>query len=179
MSGTATGVINFLNFTFSALLGPVFACWSARDGGAGRDDAHYQTAFEPLLYGRGLAIVLTLLLRRQGRRAGPPVSGWRADDVMNQTPGTGKYEQLLERCRSLAPIPTAVAHPCEETALAGAIEAAARADRADPRRPGREDRGDRPKRTGSISDIRRSSTPHSHAPPPRRWSWCARARPSC
>ena len=24
MSGTATGVINFINFTFSALLGPVF-----------------------------------------------------------------------------------------------------------------------------------------------------------
>ena len=24
MSGTATGVVNFLNFTFSALLGPVF-----------------------------------------------------------------------------------------------------------------------------------------------------------
>ena len=25
-SGTATGVVNFLNFTFSALLGPVFGC---------------------------------------------------------------------------------------------------------------------------------------------------------
>ena len=37
--------------------------------------------------------------------------------------GTGKYEQLLQRCRSLQPIPTAVAHPCEQTALAGAIEA--------------------------------------------------------
>jgi phosphotransacetylase len=40
--------------------------------------------------------------------------------------GTGKYEQLLERCRSLDPIPTSVAHPCEETALSGAVEAAAR-----------------------------------------------------
>ena len=39
-------------------------------------------------------------------------------------PGTGKYERLLERCRGLAPIPTAVAWPCEETALAGAIDAA-------------------------------------------------------
>jgi phosphotransacetylase len=37
--------------------------------------------------------------------------------------GTGKYEQLLERCRSLDPIPTAVAHPCEQSALAGAIDA--------------------------------------------------------
>ena len=32
--------------------------------------------------------------------------------------GTGKYEQLLERCRSLAAVPTAVAHPCEASALA-------------------------------------------------------------
>ncbi|HUL73609.1 MAG TPA: bifunctional enoyl-CoA hydratase/phosphate acetyltransferase [Vicinamibacterales bacterium] len=43
---------------------------------------------------------------------------------MARTPGTGKYEQLLERCRSLDPVPTAVAHPCEETALAGPLEAA-------------------------------------------------------
>ena len=39
-------------------------------------------------------------------------------------PGTGKYEALLERCRGFEPIPTAVAHPCEESALAGALEAA-------------------------------------------------------
>jgi phosphate acetyltransferase len=37
--------------------------------------------------------------------------------------GTGKYERLLEQCSNLAPVPTAVAHPCEKTALAGAIEA--------------------------------------------------------
>jgi phosphate acetyltransferase len=37
--------------------------------------------------------------------------------------GTGKYEQLLKRCAALEPIPTAVAHPCEASALAGAIEA--------------------------------------------------------
>ena len=40
------------------------------------------------------------------------------------TTGTGKYEALLERCRSLAPVPTAVAYPCEESALAGPVEAA-------------------------------------------------------
>ena len=39
-------------------------------------------------------------------------------------PGTGKYERLLERCAKLDPVPTAVAHPCEETAMTGAIEAA-------------------------------------------------------
>jgi phosphotransacetylase len=37
--------------------------------------------------------------------------------------GTGKYELLLEKCRNLEPVPTAVAHPCEESALAGAVEA--------------------------------------------------------
>jgi len=42
-----------------------------------------------------------------------------------RNPGTGKYERLLERCRGLAPIPTAVAYPCEETALSGAIDAGA------------------------------------------------------
>ena len=43
---------------------------------------------------------------------------------MNQETGTGKYERLLERCQSLEPIPTAVAFPCEATALSGAVEAA-------------------------------------------------------
>jgi phosphate acetyltransferase len=38
--------------------------------------------------------------------------------------GTGKYERLLERCANLDPVPTAVAYPCEESALAGALEAA-------------------------------------------------------
>ena len=42
---------------------------------------------------------------------------------MNREPGTGKYEQLLLRCRNLPPVATAVVHPCEATALAGAIDA--------------------------------------------------------
>ena len=42
---------------------------------------------------------------------------------MTRESGTGKYEQLLERCRSLEPIATAVAHPCEATALHAALEA--------------------------------------------------------
>jgi phosphotransacetylase len=37
--------------------------------------------------------------------------------------GTGKYEAVLERCKRLDPVPTAVAHPCEASALEGAIEA--------------------------------------------------------
>jgi len=43
---------------------------------------------------------------------------------MQSATGTGKYERLLARCENLAPVPTAVAHPCEATALAGAVEAA-------------------------------------------------------
>jgi MFS family permease len=71
MSGTATGVVNFLNFTFSALLGPVFG-WILRSvsgGSEGMSLEHYQTAFEPLLYGVGLAIVLTLFLEETGASA--------------------------------------------------------------------------------------------------------------
>jgi phosphate acetyltransferase len=45
---------------------------------------------------------------------------------MSQATGTGKYERLLTRCEALAPVPTAVAHPCEATAPSGAVEAASR-----------------------------------------------------
>jgi MFS family permease len=82
MSGTATGVINFLNFTFSALLGPVFG-WILLNvaGGASRMTLeHYQTTFEPMLYGVGLAIVLTFLLKETGpavRAPAPAVAGQR------------------------------------------------------------------------------------------------------
>jgi MFS family permease len=72
MSGTATGVVNFLNFTFSALLGPVFG-WALTvlAAGSGRTLETYQTAFEPLLYGVALAIGLTLLLKETGPAAHP------------------------------------------------------------------------------------------------------------
>ena len=71
MSGTATGVVNFLNFTFSALLGPVFGWLLVTvSGGASRMTLdHYQMAFQPLLYGVALAIVLTLLLKETGPAA--------------------------------------------------------------------------------------------------------------
>jgi MFS family permease len=66
--GTATGVVNFLNFTFSALLGPVFGGILLRvSGGAARMElTHYQAAFGPLLYGVAIAIVLALLLKETG-----------------------------------------------------------------------------------------------------------------
>jgi MFS family permease len=69
--GTATGVINFLNFTFSALLGPVFA-WvlhHVSSGVAQAESGHYQMAFAPLLLGVACAIVLTLCLKETGSAA--------------------------------------------------------------------------------------------------------------
>ena len=71
VSGTSTGVINFINFTFSALLGPIFARILFRVGGGteGLDLEAYQATFGPLLYGVGLAIVLTLMLKETGPAA--------------------------------------------------------------------------------------------------------------
>ncbi len=43
---------------------------------------------------------------------------------MKHATGTGKYERLLERCKSQPAVATAVAHPCEESALSGALQAA-------------------------------------------------------
>jgi MFS family permease len=73
VSGTATGVVNFLNFTFSALLGPVFG-WILKTVAGGASSMtldHYQMAFQPLLYGVALAIVLTLVLRETGTAVRP------------------------------------------------------------------------------------------------------------
>ena len=36
-----------------------------------------------------------------------------------------KYDALIYACHALAPVRTAVAHPCDETSLSGALEAAA------------------------------------------------------
>ncbi len=35
-----------------------------------------------------------------------------------------KYERLIDRCKSLPPTPTAVVHPCDESSLRGAVDAA-------------------------------------------------------
>jgi len=66
--GTATGVINFINFTFSALLGPVFArmLQTASEGAAAPSLAHYQNAFQPMLYGVALAILFAFVLKETG-----------------------------------------------------------------------------------------------------------------
>ena len=35
-----------------------------------------------------------------------------------------KYQRLIDYCKDLPPLPTAVAHPCDKSSLAGALEAA-------------------------------------------------------
>jgi MFS family permease len=76
LSGTATGVINFINFSMTALFGPIFARMLAEaSAGGARDLGHYQDTFQPLLYGVALAIILAFLLREtgaQGRAARAP-----------------------------------------------------------------------------------------------------------
>jgi len=68
LGGTATGVINFINFTFSALLGPVFAWMLTKTSIEDAELVHsnYQVAFLPLLFGVALAILLTLKLKETG-----------------------------------------------------------------------------------------------------------------
>jgi MFS family permease len=71
LGGSATGVINFINFTFSALLGPVFGSRLVQKSGA--DDtvglAHHQAVFAPLLVGLVLAMALTCFLKETGPAA--------------------------------------------------------------------------------------------------------------
>jgi hypothetical protein len=76
MSGTSTGVVNFINFTFSALLAPVFASllMTARGPSGDLTLVHYQTAFLPLLHGVAAAILLTFLLKETGPAARAPAS---------------------------------------------------------------------------------------------------------
>jgi MFS family permease len=71
VGGTATGVINFINFTFSALLAPVFGMLlQGASGGAEQMKLeHYKEAFVPLLFGVALAIILALQLKETGLAA--------------------------------------------------------------------------------------------------------------
>jgi MFS family permease len=66
--GTATGVINFINFTFSALLSPVFGARLVEmpEGDASLALVHYQAGFKPLLYGILAALILTVFLKETG-----------------------------------------------------------------------------------------------------------------
>ena len=71
LGGSATGVVNFINFTFSALLGPVFAHLLVEVSAGSESIAleHYQAAFKPMLFGIVAALILTCLLKETGSSA--------------------------------------------------------------------------------------------------------------
>jgi len=68
-SGTATGICNFITFTFSALLSPVFGWILVRESaGSGQlIMKDYQMTFAPLIIGVGLAIFLAFFLKETGQ----------------------------------------------------------------------------------------------------------------
>jgi MFS family permease len=74
LAGTATGVISFVVFTLSAAVGPVFG-WILQHSSGGEQMAleHYQTTFQPLLWGIGLAVALTFALKETGPAVRIPV----------------------------------------------------------------------------------------------------------
>jgi MFS family permease len=69
LGGSATGVINFINFTFSALLGPLFGSRLEVSEGDKAGLEHYQAGFQPLLYGVVAALALTFFLKETGPAA--------------------------------------------------------------------------------------------------------------
>ena len=75
-SGTATGVINFLNFSLTAVFGPIFASrlMKISEGAEVRDLADYQATFMPMLIGVAIATGLTFLLRETGTKARRPTA---------------------------------------------------------------------------------------------------------
>src|SRR5262252_1789829 len=90
-----------------------------------------------------------------------------ASDVVTtrgEARGSGKYERLLERCRGMAPVPTAVAHPCDDASLGAAVEAA-RAGIIAPILVGRADRIRAVAQSADldIAAYQLEETPHSHA----------------
>jgi MFS family permease len=86
-SGTTAGVLNFINFSISALLGPVFAAALMRASGGGvPTHAHYQAAFAPILYGVMTAMILVFLLKETGPRRRAEIT----PDVPSSPPGFSK-----------------------------------------------------------------------------------------
>ena len=75
-----------------------------------------------------------------------------------------KYQRLLNRCKTLPPTPTAVAHPCDASSLKGAVEAAELGLIAPVLVGPREKIASAARESGlDISSIEVVDAPHSHA----------------
>jgi phosphotransacetylase len=94
-------------------------------------------------------------------------------------PGTGKYERLLERCRGIEPIATAVAYPCDESSLSGAVDAA-KLGLIVPILVGPAAKiAEVAKAKGiNLSEFQVVDAPTAARPRPRPWNWFASAKPS-
>lgn len=77
LSGSAIGVVNFINFTFSSLLGPAFGCLLVKvsEGSERMGLKRYQVAFKPMLFGIAVAAVILILSSEGNGREGPPITG--------------------------------------------------------------------------------------------------------
>jgi MFS family permease len=96
--GTATGVISFINFSLSAILGPAFGTLLARaSNGANRELVHYQIAFTPLLIIVALAITLTFYLRETGAASNTAETSKQSLASAEKYPGSDRSRQALER----------------------------------------------------------------------------------
>ena len=63
----------------------------------------------------GTAVTIAPTVKIRGPRVELPEVHLRRHD---------RYQELIDRCAGLEPIPTAVVHPCDEVSLAGAVRAA-------------------------------------------------------
>ena len=89
-----------------------------------------------------------------------------------------KYDALIHACHALAPLRTAVVHPCDDSSLAAALDAAA-AGLIEPVLVGPRSRIAALAATlhRDLNGLQIVDTPHSHASAEGRCSSCAPARP--
>ncbi len=89
--------------------------------------------------------------------------------------------QLLAHATAGPPMPTAIAHPCDDVSLLAAVEAAERGlitpILVGPEQKIRDTAAAHKLDISALPDRRHRRTAMS--PPPRPSPWCARARPSC
>ena len=90
------------------------------------------------------------------------------------------YEALIARNRDIPPIPCAVAHPCDESSLRGAVDAAVEGIIVPILvGPAAKIQGVAKEQGLDIAGFELVDVRTATPPPPRRSSWSAPAGPSC